>query len=396
GNGTINQTGGSVITNPGSGSIFMGEGNSQALWDLSGGTATANILVVGWRGGSNELRVRGDGVLTSGHINIGEGNGGKAIVNQSGGTITSNAWIAVGIGSAEQAEYNLSGGTTNTLGFEVADTQGIVRVSGTGTLNANVIEMPTRNGTGVFEISGGTVNTTDFLQGGRDGNTLGSGVTNQSGGTVNVNRNLVVQRPGVGTGAYHLSGGTLSVNGAIDGTLGTFTFTGGEITRSTPGEIIFNGNLTTGAPAATLGLDGDKTFLINGALDNSAGLTLELTGLGIPDQPLPLSAPATGSFVLGNIGTVPAAGSFDIGRTFDRGFDATFNGLGQSTIIATRINEDAPFNPLTQSVYWLDEDGGTVTLQYSVIPEPGSAALASLAGLLLLLKHRPRRNRRSI
>jgi len=195
----------------------------------------------------------------------------------------------------------------------------------------------------------------------------------------------------VGTGAYNLSGGTLSVNGSIQGTLGTFTFTGGKITRSSPGVITFNGDLTTGAPAATLGLGPGINFQINGALNNAAGLTLELTGLGIPDQPALLLSPVTGSFALGAVTIVPAPGAFDIAKTLDVGFDATFQS-GAGIFTATRINEDAPFNALTQSVYWIDEDAGVVTLQYSIIPEPGTMTLATLAGLMLVGRHRRRRS----
>jgi len=252
------------------------------------------------------------------------------------------------------------------------------------------VELPSRNGTGILQITGGTLNAAGFLQGGRDGNTTGSGVTNQSGGIVNIAGDLVVQRPAVGTGMYNLTGGTLAVNGAIQGTLGTFTFTGGTMTRSTPGAVTFNGNLTTGAPAATLGLNADKTFQINGIFNDAAGVTLDLTGLGIPDQPAPFTGPVTGTFPLGMISTVPAPGSFDIGRAFDLGFDATFVAGNRGSFTATRINEDAPFNPLTQSVYWLDEDAGVVTLQYSAIPEPGSLALLSAAGLMLAGRRRRR------
>lgn len=392
GNGTVNQTGGSVTVNPGAGSILMGEGNSLALWDLSGGTVSADATVVSWQGGTNELKVRGTGSLTSGYINVGEAGGsGKGIVTQSAGTITSNSWIAVGIGSGQQAEYNLSGGTTNAVGFEVgADSAGIVRVSASGVLNVSGnIEVPTRNGAGIFEITGGTINTNGFQQGGRDGNTLGTGLTRQSGGVVKVAGDMVVQRPNVGTGSYELSGGTLSVDGVIDATLGAFTFTGGRITRSNAGVITFNGNLTSGGQPATLGLDNNKTFLINGALNTTAGLTLDITGLGIPDQPSTAIAPVTGSFPLGTITTVPAAGAFDIGKVFTLGFDAVF-AVGQGTTIATRINEDAPFNAATQSVYWLDEDGGVVTLQYSVVPEPGTVVLLLLAGPMLAIRRRRR------
>jgi hypothetical protein len=403
GNGTVNQTGGSVITNPGSGSIFMGENQvvggvvqsvGQALWDQSAGTVSTDELVVGWVGGVSEYRVRDSGSLSAGHVNIGQGGGtGDAvgIFRQTGGTVTSSTWIAVGIGSSSEAQYNLSGGITNAAGFEVADTRGVVNISGTGVLNVSgAIENPTRNGNGTFNISGGTINTGGYQQGGRDGQ-VGAGVTNQTGGIVNVTGDLIVQRPNVGTGAYNLSGGTLSVNGSIQGTLGTFTFAGGKITRSSPGVITFNGDLTTGAPAATLGLGPDFSFQINGALNNAAGLTLELTGLGIPDQPALLLSPVTGSFALGAVTVVPAPGAFDIAKTLDVGFDATFQS-GSGIFTATRINEDAPFNALTQSVYWIDEDAGVVTLQYSIIPEPGTMTLATLAGLMLAGRRRRRRS----
>jgi hypothetical protein len=140
---------------------------------------------------------------------------------------------------------------------------------------------------------------------------------------------------------------------------------------------------------ATLGLDNDKLFQINGALNNAAGLTLDLTGLGLPDSPTPLLTPVAGSFPLGNITTVPTPGAFNIGQTFDIGFDATFQS-GAASLTAFRINEDAPFDAMTQSVYWLDEDAGVVTLQYSLIPEPSSAVMASLAGFLLAGRRRRR------
>lgn len=425
GTGVVNQTGGRMATE-GGGDILLGEnegaGAGSGTWNISGGTGEAVTMRIGWinrpgavnisgtgavtmvatpgddntgrvavgQSGDGTLTVSQNGSITADHYNVGSG-AGKAIVTQTGGTISANRWIAVGIGSSLEAEYNLSGGTTNAQGFEVADTVGIVNISGTGVLNVSgAIENPTRFGTGTFNITGGTVNTNSYQQGGRDGN-IGAGVTNQSGGVVNVNTDLIVQRPNVGTGAYNLSGGTLAVNGSINGTLGTFTFTGGKITRTNPGVITYTGNLTTGAPAATLKLDFDKTFLINGVLNNTLGLTLELTGLGIPDQPAPLLAPVTGSFSLGSVTTVPTPGAFDIGKTFDVGFDSTFEITGQGFRTATRINEDAPFDPLIQSVYWLDEDGGTVTLQYSIIPEPSSAALITLAGLAIMGRRRRRK-----
>jgi hypothetical protein len=417
GTGTLNQTGGQLLTQ-GGGDIRLGERRETSnvgsgTWNISGGTAAAEGLRIGWAGtpgtvaisgtasvtlsstnpdaaevgvsqsaGNGTLSISDSGSLTADHINVGQG-AGKGIVTQSGGTVTASRWIAVGLGSTQLAEYNISGGTINASGFEVgADTAGIVRISGTGVLNAtNVIEVPTRNGNGVFEISGGTVNTATFEQGGRNGQT-GTGVTNQSGGVVNVSGNLDVQRLSVGTGTYNLSGGSLSVDGAINLNLGTFNFTGGEITRSNAGIIAFNGNLTTGTGLAAFDLDNNKSFDINGAFNKVAGITLELTGTTIPAWDG--TGIDTGFFTLGTVdsivGTFGPATDTVTGLSIANPFGATF--------ISEVAGEGGTFNPNTQSVYWLQESGGNVTLQYSVVPEPGSAALFAIAGAALGLRRR--------
>ena len=391
GNGTFNQTGGDV-NSVGHGEIRLGEGSSTALWDLSGGTVQTDGTRIAWSGGTNELRVRGTGSFTTGFLNVGEGaNNGTGTVTQTAGTVTSNSWIAVGLGSSAQAKYNISGGTINAGGFEVgADSSGLVALSGSGIININGnVEVPTRNGSGTLNITGGTLNTVGFQQGGRDGQ-VGTGVTTQSAGLVKVSSDFVVQRANVGTGTYTLSGGTLSVDGVVDLSRGTFTFNGGTLTRSNTGVINVSGSLTTGAGAATLKLDADKTFFVSGVLNDIAGLTLAVNGLGIPDQTGPVTSPVTGSFSLGTaFGGVPVPDhSFDIGLAALTGFDPVFNISGAGNFTAARINETSSFDAFSQSVYWIEENGGTVTLEYSIIPEPGTTLLLLVGGVFFARRRR--------
>jgi hypothetical protein len=251
--------------------------------------------------------------------------------------------------------WDLSGGTISTDGMQVAWEGGTneLRVRNSGSIH------------------------TGFLTLGNNG----SGVINQSGGTVAVTGNLDVQG-NVGTGTYNLSGGSLSVNGNIDATAGIFNFTGGEITRSDAGIITFNGALTTGTGLATFDLDNDKTFDINGAFNKIAGITLELTGITIPAWDG--VGFDTGSFTLGTVDSM--VGTF--GPATDTITGLAINNPAGATFISEATGEGALFDPNSQSVYWVQENGGNVTLQYSIVPEPGSASLLALAGFALGLRRR--------
>jgi len=381
GTGTVTQTGGTIDTTAG-GDTRLGENASTALYDMSGGVLKTNALLVAWNGGTNEMRVSGTASVTADHLEVGEaGNNGSGVVNQTGGTVNVGRWLAVGLGSNQQAAYNLSAGTVNAGGVEAgADSAGVITVSGTGILNVSGnIEVPTRNGAGNLTVAGGTVNSAGMLLGGRDTNTLGSGVVNQSDGQVNVSGDVVVQRPGVGTGTYNLSGGTLSVDGTIDATLGSFAFTGGRITRSNAGVIAYTGDLHVGDKSAGLKLGTDKTFSVSGVLDIVSGVTLDVTGMTLP-------ASGAGSFALGTDGSIN--GTFDPSTT-------TLAGLGNpagATFISETAGEGGLFNPDTDKVYWVQEQGGNVTLQYSIAPVPEPTFLGFIGlGAMAVMGRRRRR-----
>lgn len=390
GTGTVTQTAGAINTTTG-GDTLLGENASTALYDLSGGSLTTNALLISWNGGVNEFRVRGTGSVTADHIELGEAsNNGSGIVNQSGGMVIANRWLAVGLGSTQQAKYNLSGGTVNAGGIEAgADGPGLIAISGSGVLNVSGnAEVPTRNGAGTLSVAGnGVLNTTNVLIGGRDnatpGNVFGSGVVNQSGGLVKATGDVIVQRPNVGTGTYNLSGGTLSVDGTLNTTLGTFSFTGGRLTRSNSGVVNVTGDLHIGSKAAGFVLGADKTFAISGLFDVTPGVTFDVTGLAIPKHTGP--GFETGSFPLGTDNSI--LGTFDPSTTSVLGL----NNMSNATFISETVGESHGYSD-SQSVYWVQESGGQVSLQYSVTaPEPGTLGVLTLSGLTLLARRRRRK-----
>lgn len=369
-NGSGYVTGGTTAVN---GEIWVGQGAATAggTLNIGGGSVSANNwIAIGRAGATGTVNLGGTGSLTKtggGHVVLGSLSG-NGTLNQSGGTYN----IAPGGGQTLLGEN--AGGIGNwTVGGGTATTNGI-RVGWTG------------GGSGNFTLNGpATVNV------GADGIIVsegGPGVIAQTDGTLTVAGSIDVQGAG-GNGIFAIAGGRLNVDGGIDTSNGTFLFGAGKISRSSAGLIDINGPLTTADPAATLKLDIDKTFDISGAFDNTTGLTLEVTGMGIPDG-FYLGSPLTGSFPLGNIGGAITLGddAFDILNTSLTGFDALFD-LDGNSITATRIDESSTFNAASDSVFWVDEDGGVVTLQYSVVPEPSSMALV-IGGLVVLARRRRR------
>src|SRR5258707_9630771 len=141
---------------------------------------------------------------------------------------------------------------------------------------------------------------------------------------------------------------------------------GGRITRSNAGLITYNGNLTVGNKQAGFGLKTDRTFAVNGILDVTPGVTFDVTGDAIPNS-------GVGSIHLGNDTTI--VGTFDPSTT-------TLQGLVNSpgaTFISEAQGEGGLFNPSTQSVFWVQENAGSVDLKYNVVPEPGAIGLIGLS-----------------
>jgi hypothetical protein len=378
GTGTVNLDAGTVNVG---GWISVGRDengtNGTGNWNQSGGTVNVNgNTVLGLPGTHGNFNLTGGTHTVAGEFWVGNGVGNSVpsvgVANVSAGTVTVNNWIAVGregavgtLNVSGNGTVQKQGGGHITIGTG-AGGNGTVAVSGNGTLSSNADIIVAEN------------------------NPTAVAVVNQSGGRVLVGGNLDVQRNGTGT--YNLSGGTLSVDGrtpddpasqvlGIDGRQGTFTFTGGRITRSNAGVITYVGDLHVGNKAAGFKLDTDKTFAVGGLLDVAPGVTFDVTGRTIPAHTG--GGFETGSFPLGTDNSI--LGTFDPSTTSVLGL----NNLAGATFISEAAGEGHTYSD-TQRVFWVQESAGQVSLQYSVAaaPEPGTIALLALSGVTLLTRRR--------
>lgn len=361
GTGTVNLTAGAVSVG-GWLSIGRDENGTDGTGNFNqtgGSIAVSGHTILGLPGTTGNLTQTGGTHAVNGELWVGNGAGSVGVATVNGGAMTVNNWLAVGReGSEGTLNIGGTGSVTKTGGGQIVLGTG---VGGNGTVNVS---------------GGGTFSTNNDLIV-AENNPTAIGLVNQTGGTVLVGGNLEVQRNGTGT--YNLSGGTLSVNGNIDTADGTFSFTGGKITRGDAGVVTVNGDLTTGGTAATLDLGADKTFDVNGTLNVLLGNTFALAGREIPLYDG--SGVDTGTI---NLGTVDAIlGTFGPGLTTVTGFDAR-----GASMISEAQGEGGLFNAGTQSVFWIQESDGSVNLQYSVVPEPGSAAVLGLSALALLRRRR--------
>jgi len=380
GSGTVNLDNGTVNVG---GWISVGRdenGNSgSGTWNQSGGTVTVNgNTAIALPGTSGNFNMTGGAFTSKGEFWVGTGVGNGvpsyAIANVSGGTVTTNNWLAVGRNGA--------------MGTLTVSGDGVVQKQGSGHITIGTGDGG--NGTVNVQDNGTLSSNADLIV--AENNATAVAVVNQMGGRVLLGGNLDVQRNGTGT--YNLSGGTLSVDGrvpdpvnekgqvlGIDAREGTFNFTGGRITRSNAGVITYVGDLHVGDKSAGFKLDNDKTFSVSGVLDIMSGVTLDVTGTTLP------TSGGAGSFAMGTDGSIN--GTFDPSTT-------TLVGLGNAddaTFISEAAGEGGMFNPSTDKVYWLQEQGGNVSLQYSLgaaVPEPTSLGLIGLGAVALVGRRRRR------
>ncbi len=320
---TISGAGSSVVTTGNNASVIIGNGGTGDLY-ISGGS-----LTVGSANNSN--------------LEVGNGAGSLGHVHQTGGTISYGSWVSMGLGSnTATAIWDISGGNiTSSAGFEVgSDGIGTMNISGTASIATNGYNLGLRNGslgtvnmtggaiastgqvvigggqtagTGVFNVSAGTVSsasetrvgqgtgatgtlnisgTTNWTSGGelQVGNDAGTGTMNMSGGTVTINQWGAIGRNG-GTGTLNLSGGTIQMGGAnrtFD--IGVFGGNGNPFgtgtMNQTGGTLINTVNQTTiGRDASGVGIwnisAGTATLTgQNLVVGNSGNGTLNLSGTG--------------------------------------------------------------------------------------------------------------------
>jgi len=415
-NGTLTMSGG-TITNTG-GRTYVGQQNCTGTLTLSGGSYLnpGDLFIIGENQNSHGTVTVNNAAsqLTDGsELWIGQA-GGNGTMNVSAGTVTVNNWVAIGrmgatgvLNLSGTGQFIKTGNNHLILGSDATGGSGTINQTGGSLQTSNATEVrigANAGSTGLWDISAGTGTLGNNLVVGDGGtgtfNLHGTGavtaptviVARASNGTVNMSggslavANTVTVQGSANTGTFNLSGGKLSVDGSIDIGSGNFNFTGGTVTRSSTGVITFNGNLTIGSHTGvpTIELDADKTFNVNGVFDITTGVGFNLTGDTIP-APNGTSI-VTGSFGLGT--------DLSIIGTFAPSTSGVFglSNLASATFISETAGESAGFNAATQSVYWLQESNGAVSLQYSIAPtpEPTSLGLLGMSGLILTSLRRRR------
>ncbi len=223
-NGTLSVTGNTYVgyNDPSaSGSTFSQYGGSYGTQTLyiggnpdgtsgTSGTGTYTIVMGSLAANTAYVGYNGTGTFNQGYDPItGQTGDGSNTV-----TIANNLYIGGGL-SPDGTSYGSGTGTYNLY-------NGSLSVGGTTYVGYN--------GTGTFNQTGGTHQTSNLYVGGSPDGTSGTGIYNLSGnGSLNVTGTTYVGYNG-GIGTFNQSGSTHAAGSIIVGGTGTYNYSGGTIT----------------------------------------------------------------------------------------------------------------------------------------------------------------------
>ncbi len=341
GEGTLTQSGGTLVVNAGSSLTFGTEGGT-GLFELTSGTATLHTQLRLAQGATSTgtLRLSGDGILEIGGTDgIIEG-GGSASVELGGGTVRV-------IGSDFSTSVAL---TLTASGNTTIDTNGL-RATFHGLLHGSGDLTKTGSGTLIL-----------------NGTSLQSGTTFVNAGTLQVDGE---------SGAVSVtSGGTLSGTGVIQGAA---VIAGALNPGNSPGHLSFTEGLTLADGSTTtleLTATAHDSISITGGdflIESDADLVFSLGHLGTTSRTVTVFDFATGSGTFDSVTLEGVYGSFAL----------TLSGESFWSL-------DAPTSHLLAFTF----DGATGEVFYEAVPEPGVGLLLLLAGAGLHLHARSRQRRR--
>jgi hypothetical protein len=361
-----------ILNSPGQSVGYFG--TNQSTLTQSGGTNNAsNFITVGDQPGNVGVYNLQDGVINAASMNVAwQGNG---TFNQSGGTnnVTS---IRLGHEVGGNGTYNLTGGTLNAGGNTAGFLNGtVVGYSGTGSFvqtgGTHTITQGNFTGlllgylpgsAGSYRLDNGTLNVNQQFAETFVGY-LGTGTFTQNGGTHNAYYMTTGYVLG-GSGVYTMNNGALNVTAEYEGWYGNGTFNQTAGTHNSnylfmgynangtnaaaTGAFNLSGGTLTVSVVEQIGLDGSGTFIQNGGSHSvtnvspgiSSGLSLGLNTKGL------------GSYTL-NLGDLTVAGDENVGYQGT----GTFTQNGGSHTVGGRLYVAA----LTGSAGTFNLNGGTLT-----------------------------------
>ena len=418
---------GSVQVQSGTLNLTVGGGTSSGSFDTASGTTldfgsgTHTLDAGATFTGAGPSRVTGGTVTVNGAVsavNFGQTggtlDGGDTLTvtgtfSWTGGTMSGSGKTSIAAGGA----MTLSGGSTKTLSLRTVDNTGTVNLTGTGqfdlrngavfnNLSGGVFDAQsdalvdqdvgaaaTFNNTGIFKKSGGTATTLEpvfnntgsvQVQSGTLNLTVGGGTSSgsfdaASGTTLDFGSGTHTLDAGAtftGAGPSRVTGGTVTVNGAVSAV--NFGQTGGTLDGGNTLTISGTFNWTGG----TMGGSGKTSIAAGGTMTLSGGNTKSLSGRTI-DNAGTVNLTGTGQFDLRN-GAVfnnLSAGVFDTQSDAlvdqDIGAATTFNNSG--TFKKSGGTGATTFEPIFNN-------GGTAEVQSGTLNF--TAAYTQTAGVTLL------------
>jgi Ca2+-binding RTX toxin-like protein len=350
--------------------IGGGTNLATAILNVTGGTTTANSLIIGdgFNGfsgiPSGRMNVSGAGVVNAGALTVGSGGAGQLVVF-NGGTVTSGSTIQVGNG-AFNGSITIGGG-----GFTAA---------AAGTLNGN-IQFNTTGSTLTFFTTdtatySGTVSGTGSIRQDSAGQTaILTGNNTNTGATFIFNGTLQIGNGGttgsLGTGAV-ISSGTLSINRPNLDITNAISGPGNVVIQS--GNTVFTGansysgttSITTGAFLQINSSIGSGNILNDGHLYFNSTSNHVLNGIISGNGLLIVS----GSVTLTNDSNFSGQTNIDF-LTLNIGNGGSTGSLGAGAIVnnsALHFNRNGSFYTVANAI------SGTGNVQFS------GSAFASLTG----------------
>ena len=258
GDGTLNQSGGTLdVTGP-TDNVRIGEGGVGAF-NLSGGTFSGDQVMVGYS--------------TAG------------TVNQTGGAFVSTGGINVGFGGT--GSYTISAGTVTGDFYLGAFRSATLTVSGTGLVQSTTIQIGAGvNGSGTVDLDGGMISAQ------RVTTNAGSSTINFNGGTLRAAASSTTFMQGLSVANVRDGGAIIDTNGfdvtiaqsLLHSTIGGDAAIDGGLTKTGTGTLTLTGaNTYTGVTTingGTLQAGAANAFSSASAitLANTAGATLDLNG----------------------------------------------------------------------------------------------------------------------